>query len=145
MMNSLIKVKKVDDETQLPEVFSIRRQVFVEEQGVPAGLEYSREDESHHFLAICDNVACGAARWRNTAGGYKLERFAVLPQFRKRGVGAALLRAVLDDLPDKKRLVYLNAQLPAVRLYESFGFICVGELFDEAGMMHQRMELSISS
>jgi predicted GNAT family N-acyltransferase len=140
MMDSPIKVQKALDETHLLDVFSIRRQVFVKEQGVPASLEYDLEDESHHFLALCGNVPCGAARRRNTDEGYKLERFAVLPQFRKKGVGSALLRALLNDLPDKKRLVYLNAQLPAMRLYESFGFICVGELFEEAGMMHQRME-----
>ena len=71
----------------------------------------------------------GAARWRETENGVKLERFAVLADFRNQEIGAALLHAVLADvqaeLPDAE--VYLNAQLRAVPFYERHGFHKKGE------------------
>jgi predicted GNAT family N-acyltransferase len=139
-MTHRISVQKVSGERQMAEVYALRRAVFVEEQGVPTELEYAGDESAQHFLATGDGYPCGTARWRRTADGFKLERFAVLPEFRKRGVGAALLSAVLADLPDDPVPVYLNAQLSAVGFYEHFGFHCVGEVFEEAGLEHQKME-----
>jgi predicted GNAT family N-acyltransferase len=141
-MTNKIDVEKVSGEPQLSQVLALRKAVFVEEQGVPAELEYTGDETAHHFLATVEGRPCGTARWRKTAGGIKLERFAVLPEYRRMGVGAALLRAVLADLPDDRVPVYLNAQLTAVPFYERYGFKCVGEIFAEAGLQHQKMEKS---
>jgi predicted GNAT family N-acyltransferase len=88
---------------------------------------------------MSDGVPCGAARWRQTANGIKLERFAVLPEYRGRGVGAHLLEAVLADVPRSAKKIYLNAQLSAMDFYLRFGFKSVGERFEEAGITHQQM------
>ena len=85
----------------------------------------------------------GAARWRPTDHGVKLERFAVRPEFRNQEIGGALLKQVLTDVrakfPDAP--VYLNAQLRAVPFYERQGFERVGEQFEEAGIQHFKMVL----
>jgi predicted GNAT family N-acyltransferase len=141
-MLSQITVRKVNGDGDLQHVFAIRRKVFVEEQHCPADLEYANEDESHHFIAFCKGIACGAARWRKTEKGYKLERFAVLPEYRGTGVGRELVKAVLADLPREAKPVYLNAQLSAESFYSPFGFIRTGGQFEEAGIMHQQMILS---
>jgi predicted GNAT family N-acyltransferase len=94
----LIQVKKVVDVADLEKVFEIRRRVFVIEQNCPPEIEWEFEDESTHFLATVNGEPAGASRWRKTDKGYKLERFAVLAPFRG-GVGKALVKAVLDDLP----------------------------------------------
>lgn len=138
----MIDVKKVHEQSDLEKVFAIRRTVFVEEQNCPPELECSDEDKSVHFLATQDGVPCGAARWRKTENGYKLERFAVLKEFRRKGVGAHLVKAVLADLPADASPIYLNAQLSAVDFYKVRGFYEVGEQFEEAGIMHQQMVLS---
>jgi len=104
-------------------------------------LEWENEDVSTHFLATINEVPAGAARWRKTDKGYKLERFAVLKEFRGKGVGQELVRAVLVDLPKDTEYVYLNAQIAAIGLYAKFGFVKVGEQFEEAGIQHFRMEL----
>jgi len=88
-----------------------------------------------------NGVPAGAARWRKTDKGYKLERFAVLKEFRGMGVGKELVRAVLADLPKDAPYIYLNAQITAISLYARFGFIKVGEQFEEAGIQHFKMEL----
>src|SRR5471032_2775337 len=112
-----IQVKKVNDPASLEKVFAIRCEVFVGEQNCPPELEWEYEDESTHFLATVDGVPAGASRWRKTAKGYKLERFAVLNPFRNNGVGQALVQAVLNDLPADADYVYMHAQINAVTLY----------------------------
>ena len=135
-----IVVKKVSDQPTLDKVFAIRREVFVGEQNCPPELEWEHEDESTHFLATVDGEPAGAARWRKTEKGHKLERFAVLKKFRGDGVGQALVQAVLDDLPVNAGYVYMHAQVQAVSLYARFGFVKTGPQFEEAGIQHFKME-----
>src|SRR5437879_13240329 len=94
----MIQVRKVNDPADLEKVFAIRREVFVGEQNCPPELEWEYEEESTHFLAIVDGEPAGAARWRKTDKGYKLERVAVLQKFRGQGVGQAVVQGVLIDL-----------------------------------------------
>ncbi len=141
-MKANIKVHKTDNQQQLDQVFAIRREVFVDEQNCPPELEWEYEDESTHFLATVNAEPAGAARWRKTANGYKLERFAVLKKFRGFGVGQALVKTVLADLPAGADHVYLHAQIQAVTLYEKFLFEKMGEEFEEAGIRHYKMVLN---
>lgn len=136
----MITIKKlVFGDPELGNAFDIRRKVFVEEQHCPADLEYQGDEVSTHFLAYFNEFPCGAARWRQTANGIKLERFAVLAAYRGNGIGAALLKSVLNDIPRGRSRVYLNAQLAAVDFYTPFGFVAVGPEFEEAGIMHRQM------
>ena len=135
----VIEVQKVEEDRLLQQVFAIRRKVFVDEQNCPPELEWEFEDESTHFLASVAGKPAGAARWRKTEKGYKLERFAVLQEFREKGVGSALIRAVLEDLPKDAGYIYLHAQVQAVKLYEKAGFVKEGEEFEEAGIRHYKM------
>jgi predicted GNAT family N-acyltransferase len=140
-MNQKITVSKVTAQPDLDKVFAIRREVFVGEQNCPPELEWEFEEESNHFLATVDGVPAGASRWRKTDKGYKLERFAVLKDFRGQGVAQALVQAVLADLPAKASYIYLHAQIQAVGLYEKFNFEKTGPEFEEAGIRHYKMVL----
>jgi predicted GNAT family N-acyltransferase len=134
-----IQVSKVTDPALLEKVFAIRREVFVGEQNCPPELEWEFEDESIHFLATVNGVPAGAARWRKTDKGYKLERFAVLKAFRGLGVAQVLVKTVLADLPADAQYIYLHAQIQAVPLYEKFNFQKTGPEFEEAGIRHYKM------
>ncbi len=134
-----LQVQKVNHPEDLDKVFAIRKIVFVEEQHCPPELEWEHEEESVHFLATINGQPCGACRWRKTDKGYKLERFAVLKEFRGQGVGRALIAEALSDLPNDADYVYLNAQLDAMSLYAKFGFVAEGEQFEEAGIQHFKM------
>lgn len=139
MANTITVIKLNFGDPQLDEGFAIRRKVFVDEQHCPADLEYQNDDVSTHFLAKCNGVPCGAARWRKTENGIKLERFAVLPEYRGKGVGAHLVKAVLADISGSAGKIYLNSQVSAMDFYLPFGFKPVGDRFEEAGIMHQQM------
>jgi predicted GNAT family N-acyltransferase len=121
---------------------SIRTRVFVEEQKVDRELEYDHEEESHFYLLYFEGIPVATARWRETEKGIKLERFAVLKEFRNRGLGSELLKVVLNDLQNLDEKIYLHSQLKAVSYYERAGFIKVGEIFSEAGIEHYLMELT---
>jgi predicted GNAT family N-acyltransferase len=143
-MNQKIEVSRVTAQPDLDKVFAIRREVFVGEQNCPPELEWEHEEESNHFLATVDGVPAGASRWRKTDKGYKLERFAVLKDFRGQGVAQELVKTVLSDLPANADYVYLHAQIQAVALYEKFEFEKTGPEFEEAGIRHYKMLLKKS-
>lgn len=140
-MISPIRIVKITEQKDLETVFAIRRTVFVDEQNCPPELEWEYEDESTHFLALYNDQPAGAARWRKTEKGYKLERFAVLKEFRGKKVGDALVKAVIADLPKTEELIYLNGQVQTVPFYERLGFETSGAEFLEAGIRHYKMVL----
>jgi predicted GNAT family N-acyltransferase len=119
---------------------SIRIKVFVEEQKVDPELEYDHEAESSFYLLFNDNKPIATARWRETEQGIKLERFAMLKEFRNKGFGMELLKEVLKDVQNQNKKIYLHSQLKAVSYYERAGFVKVGEKFTEAGIEHYLME-----
>ena len=120
----------------------IRFAVFVEEQGVPAELELDERDEpSVHALAFEENQAVGTARL--LPDGH-IGRMAVMKPWRGRGIGAALLRRLIDAARERgDREVLLSAQVHALGFYRAHGFIAHGDVYDEAGIPHQEMRLAL--
>jgi len=138
-------IQSSDYEQGLPDLRRVRETVFVEEQGVPLALECDELDpDCHHVIARdADGRAIGTARLTpmRTIG-----RMAVLPEWRGRGVGEALLAALLDRARDLGwREVSLHAQAPAIGFYARAGFLPIGERFDEAGIEHQGMRLLLDA
>jgi predicted GNAT family N-acyltransferase len=140
----MVEVKRFsfEDKSLAEQAFAIRRKVFVEEQGVDPALEYDHEEEAHHYLLMLGDKPVATARWRETGKGIKLERFAVLPSFRNRGIGEIILKEVLRDVRLSEKPVYLHAQLKAVVFYERNGFKKSGGMFSEAGIDHFLMKYS---
>lgn len=136
-------IRFTTDNQELAEViFGIRRKVFVIEQKVAPEEEYDEyEISARHYLLKCDGQPAGTARWRFTEQGskIKLERFAVLPEFRNKGAGTGLVKEVLADVLPYNFPVYLHAQVPAMNLYARAGFKPEGDLFYEAGIPHYKM------
>lgn len=118
-------------------IFSIRNAVFVLEQRVDEREEFDDfEQTSIHYLGTLNGIPAGTARWRITKAGIKLERFAVLSEYRKQGVAAMILLRVLNDTMAAGIRIYLHAQVTAIGFYEKFGFVKEGTLFTEAGIDH---------
>lgn len=131
-----------------PLLRAIREAVFMREQGVPAKLEWDGLDEiSRHALALNtkgDAIGCGRIippRGRATA---RIGRLAVLPEWRGRKVGRALLEALLEHARSKHYpQVMVSAQVQALPFYRRFGFEEEGEEFMDAGMPHIKMRLKL--
>ncbi|MEN8178028.1 MAG: GNAT family N-acetyltransferase [Pseudomonadota bacterium] len=125
-----------DDERLLKQV---RERVFIQEQQVPKDLEWDGEDhQALQLLALdAEQNPIGTAR---LLGSGQIGRMAVLEAWRNQGIGSALLKRLLTeaeqgDYPE----LFLNAQLTALPFYQRQGFQAEGDVFDEAGIPHQRM------
>ncbi|HEX8964729.1 MAG TPA: GNAT family N-acetyltransferase [Rhodocyclaceae bacterium] len=122
---------------------AVRHRVFVQEQQVPPELELDEFDAaSRHALArgpAGETIATG----RLLADGH-LGRMAVLPEWRGKGVGRALLETLMDEARRRgvARLA-LNAQTSATGFYERSGFVAEGGVFMDAGIPHVRMTRSV--
>lgn len=128
---------KYTDSGLMNRAFRIRENVFIREQNVPEELEKDSFDrEAIHYILFDDDKAIATARRRTTDKGIKLERFAVLSEYRNRGVGSEILSFVLEDLKSEDATIYLNSQEKAVPFYERYGFGKSGEPFMEAGIRH---------
>ena len=74
----------------------------------------------------------------------QIGRMAVARGWRQRGVGAAILQALLElARKEECTTVRLHAQTHAIPFYAKYGFQTVGEEFDEAGIPHCTMELEL--
>ncbi len=133
-----IQFKKAASQ-DLEKVFEIRKKVFVEEQKVSPEEEYDEfENISEHFLVEADGKPVACSRWRKVNGKAKIERCAVLKEFRRKGVGRFLVFNTIQQIPQHLE-IYLHAQTHAVPFYEKLGFQKVGELFYEANIPHYKM------
>ena len=138
----MVEIKKFrfKDENLMKEAHRIRYEVFVIGQNCPEELEWEFEEESTHFLLIENDIPLASARHRKTEKGYKLERFAVLSQARGKGYGMLILKAILEDIKESNELKYMHAQEQVIPFYEKVGFEKSGNIFEEAGIMHYKME-----
>ena len=136
-MDFNVKIVKSNSEKEL--VLSIRKEVFIRGLNIPEHMEIDHnEDLATYVLAYIDNIPVGTARWRETKIGIKLERFAVLSEYRSNGIGQKMTKFILNNL-HKSKIIYLYAQKSAIKFYEKLGFKSVGNLFEEVGIKHQKM------
>ena len=132
------RVARLPDD--LPVIHAIRRTVFIEEQLIPEHLELDGlDDVCSHVLALSQSgEAVGAGRLQSDS---RIGRMAVLPAWRGRGVGTAILGALLQLAASNGRpRVYLHAQLDVAGFYRKAGFIETAAEFMEAGIAHVPME-----
>lgn len=130
-----------------PAAHPLRKAVFIEEQKVPAALEWDEADATADHAVATNRFGQVLATGRLVElrpGLGKIGRMAVHRDVR----GARVGRAVLDALLAQARArgwqqVMLHAQSSAVGFYLGAGFVPRGPVFEEAGIPHQEMTLSL--
>lgn len=122
----------------------LRERVFIMEQGVPADIEWDKRDEDANHFLVFDGHGQAIATARLMPDG-KLGRMAVLAEWRNAGVGSKLLQFILNRARASHAKIYLHAQVKAVSFYQRAGFGAQGEVFYEAGIPHQAMEIALNS
>jgi predicted GNAT family N-acyltransferase len=121
---------------------SLRQSVFIDEQQVPAELEWDENDACSRHAVARDASGAAIATGRLLPDGH-IGRMAVLPAWRGRGVGRAVLDALLAEAAkgefSKLRELVLHAQTHASGFYAQCGFAAEGDTFLEAGIPHRLM------
>lgn len=138
-MQTALNIVYGDWKTYQHEAERVRAMVFIAEQKVPRELEFDEDDKTaEHFITFdARHMVLGCARLLKSG---RIGRVAVLRPFRGRGIGEALMKAVLERAKARGMTdVHLAAQVQAMPFYERLGFEPFGDEFDEAGIAHRMM------
>ncbi|MBU3550248.1 GNAT family N-acetyltransferase [Polynucleobacter sp. MWH-Berg-3C6] len=126
------------------EAYLIRKQVFVEEQGVPEDMELDEHDLSaKHALAYKDGLCVGTGRLVQLDNHQaQIGRMAVLKGYRNQHIGKSILNSLINQSKiEGISRVSLHAQVSAIPFYAKLGFLAEGPIYDEAGIAHRNMIL----
>lgn len=140
-----LDIHVVKDKEELAQVLKIREIVFILGQNVDWEEEMDGlDDKATHIIAVLDGKAVGCARIRFIEDKAKLERIAVLGEYRRQGIGKAITDYMVEIARKKKvREAYMHAQIYANDFYEKCGFKARGKEFMEAGIAHKEMYMSL--
>tara|TARA_B110000881_G_C18298218_1_gene375654 strand:- start:185 stop:604 length:420 start_codon:yes stop_codon:yes gene_type:complete len=127
-----------DYEPHTDDICAIRYEVFIDEQNVPEELEIDGLDgEAKHVLAFVDEVPIGTGRILSDG---HIGRVAVLKKYRGQGSGKLIMKELVKWAQDMNlEKVWLSSQWHAHSFYLDLGFVCVGEIYKEAGIDHIKM------
>lgn len=124
------------------DALKIRKDVFVEEQGVSVEEEIDDlEDQTNHVVLYESAIPVATARIYDLGQGtYKVQRVAVQSAYRGKGYGKKLMEQVelnVKELGGQK--ITLGAQNTAIPFYEALNYSIEGVEFMDAGIPHHTM------
>ena len=136
--------KKVSSKEEMDKSYAIRTKVFCEEQNISTAIEFDNLDHlCGHFLIFDEKKPIATARVRQKGKSVlKIERVAVLLEFRRLKVGSILIKNTIKHymtLDDNKSIV-LHSQVAVADFYKSLNFISYGNNFFEDGIPHIAMK-----
>ena len=121
----------------------IRSKVFIEEQGIPAEMEFDDADQACIHAVAYNHFGAPLATGRlleHVPGVAKIGRMAVSQSMRGSRVGKAVLDALMKAARERGyREAVLHAQVSALPFYTRSGFVSRGSVFDEVGIPHIEM------
>ena len=144
-LNADFRVEPADYAVDFADLRAVREPVFVVEQQVPIEEEWDELDPQ------CRHVIARDAHDRPIGTGRltperKIGRMAVLAEWRGRGVGDALIEALMDEARARGwPEVTLNSQTHAMPFYARHGFEAFGDEFMEAGIPHRKMRKALGA
>ena len=121
----------------------LRTEVFVDEQKVPAEMEWDEADHTALHAVAVNRMGMALATGRllvHASGVARIGRMAVKKPMRGSDLGARVLQALMDAARARgDRQVVLHAQCSAEGFYKRAGFAPHGSVFEEAGIAHIEM------
>ena len=117
----------------------LRYAMFLEEKDPPPGIELDELDPQCTHAVALDESGKAVGTGRLHADG-QIGRMVVLKDWRRRGVGEAILAALIDEA--RKRSypeVTVTAALQAAEFYRGHGFVAEGKVFKEGSALQQKM------
>ena len=124
---------------------NIRKTVFTNELGIPESELFDECDEScDHFIMFDGKNVVGSIRFVSFGKTIKLERMAILQEYRKKNYGK---NSILQLREFYNALGYTQMFLDSIysvrNFYKKCGFLEQGKIFQRVGIDHIRMSLSM--
>ncbi|GGF15246.1 N-acetyltransferase [Halobacillus andaensis] len=136
-----LDLRTVTNEQERQDAFTVRKEVFINEQNVSVEDEHDEYDETAtHIVGYIDGEPLMAARLRFVGEYGKFERICVAKSHRGQSLGKQVIEymeMVTRDGGYQK--AKLNAQTHAEGFYKSLGYETVSEEFMDAGIPHVTM------
>ncbi len=118
----------------------LRHEVFVNEQKVPAELEWDQDDKTAVHCVAANRLGMALATGRllqHAPGVARIGRMAVQKQMRGTHMGRKVLNALMTEARLRgDQQVILHAQCSAEAFYLRAGFEPQGGIYEEAGIAH---------
>lgn len=136
-----LEIKQITNKKEFKETIKIRETVFIKEQNVPKEIEIDEIDkEAKHFIAYIKNKPIGCARIRKINYYAKLERIAILKEYRGKGFGKELTNFLINYCKKEGfNEIHIHSQIYVSSFYEKLGFKSIGKKFLEADIEHIEM------
>lgn len=128
------------------DALSIRRDVFVDEQQVPEELEVDELEPLCEHVILYDKMKpIATARIHEfEKKKFKIQRVAVLKEYRGKGHGRYLMNEIELHISKKEGgILLLGAQTHALSFYEKLGYYTFGDTYMDAGIPHKDMSKHI--
>ena len=138
-----MKIRLAKNKKELEDIFRIREIVFIKGQRVPRKRERDEFDKSaKHVIVFYNKKPIGCARVRFVHKKAKLERIALLKEYRNKGLGKMIMDYLINYCRKKKsKEIVLNSQYYIKDFYRKCGFKTRGKIFMDAGIKHIEMYL----
>lgn len=128
--------------------FAVRERVFCGEQGVAVAEELDgRDEEARHVVALAPGgeLVIGTLRLLVAGEHAKVGRVAVEREWRRRGIASRMLVLALAGAREHGCTgARLAAQVAATELYRQVGFTVESDTFEEAGIAHVWMGITLA-
>ena len=143
---SEINILKLNfNDVDFSHIRNIRKLVFSTELGISESELFDKHDETcDHFLRFDGKKIVGSVRIRSMNTSIRLERMAILKEFRTKNYGKNCILQIKEYYSTKNfSRIILDSIYSVSGFYKKCGFIEEGEIFQRVGIDHIRMSLTL--
>ena len=130
-------------DTSFSNIKKIRKDVFTTEMGISESELFDDDDKiCDHYIIFDGKEAVGSVRLLKINDHVKLERMAILHEFRKKNYGKESIIQLTEYYRDSGYSKMILDSVFSVRdFYKKCGFVEEGKIFQRVGIDHIRMSL----
>ena len=133
------------EDTNFSIIRDIRKNVFSNELGISESELFDENDETcDHFILFDGENFIGSIRVLSKEKNIKLERMAILSEFRAKNYGRCAILQLIEYYQTQEYAKMILDSICSVRnFYKKCGFIEEGEIFQRVGIDHIRMSFTL--
>lgn len=144
-MSEIHLLKLNFEDTDFSIIRDIRKNVFSNELGISESELFDENDETcDHFILFDGENSIGSIRVLSKEKNIKLERMAILSEFRAKNYGRCAILQLIEYYQTQEYAKMILDSICSVKdFYKKCGFIEEGEIFQRVGIDHIRMSFTL--